>query len=86
MIPKEKRGWLDHPHRQKQFRVWFYLSLCVLLVFDLLTWWGMERHGHFAWESVPFFHAAYGFCGCVALIFIAKVLRWVVKRKEGYYD
>jgi len=32
------------------------------------------------------FFAVYGFVSCVALIFIAKILRKIVKRKENYYD
>jgi hypothetical protein len=32
------------------------------------------------------FFAVYGFISCVSLIFIAKALRLLVKRKEDYYD
>jgi hypothetical protein len=54
----------------------------LLLAIDLF----IPKHGHFAWEEAPFFFAVYGFIGCVSLIFIAKVLRLLVKRKENYYD
>jgi hypothetical protein len=54
----------------------------VLLVIDFF----IPKHGHFPWEDAWGFYAAYGFIGCVALIFIAKGLRLLVKRREGYYD
>lgn len=78
--------FLDSPEIQKKFRKWFYTCLCLLLMIDLFAWFLFERHGHFAWEEVPLFNAVYGFIACVALIFIAKILRFVVKRKEAYYD
>lgn len=86
MKPARQFNFFDSPERQKRFRTFFYICLCLLLVIDLAAFFFMERHGHFPWEEVPFFNAVYGFTACVALIFIAKLLRWLVKRKEGYYD
>lgn len=86
MEPVKPNRLLDNPKSQKRFRKGFYLSLCLLLVLDFFAWFVFDRHGHFAWEEVPFFNAAYGFVACVALIFVAKVLRFIVRRKEGYYD
>lgn len=60
----------------------FYLLLAVLLVIELF----ITKHGHFPWEEAFGFYAVYGFMGCVSLIFIAKGLRWLVRRKEDYYD
>ena len=86
MKPDKQLNFLDSPKTQKRFRTFFYLSLCILLLVDLAAYFLMERHGHFSWEEVPIFNAVYGFTACVGLIFIAKILRWIVKRKEGYYD
>ena len=86
MQPDKKKGFLDDVNRQKRFRIIFYASLVLLLIIDLVNWAVSHRHGHFAWEEIPFFNAMYGFTACVGLIFIAKILRWIVKRKEGYYD
>ncbi len=82
----KKLTFLDSPETQAKFRKGFYLFLCILLAVDLCAWFLFERHGHFAWEAIPFFNAAYGFAVCIGLIFIAKILRRIVKRKEGYYD
>jgi len=80
--PKKELTFLDSPENQKKLRRTFYLSLGVLLILDVF----IAKHGHFPWESAPGFYAVYGFVACVGLIFVAKVLRLVVRRKEDYYD
>ena len=82
MKPKRELTFLDSPQNRRRIRKYFYISLVLLLAIDLF----ISKHGHFAWEEAPFFFAVYGFIGCVGLIFIAKVLRLLVKRKENYYD
>ena len=82
MKPKHELTFLDSSKNQRKVRTFFYISLVLLLVIDLF----IPKHGHFAWEEAPFFFAAYGFIGCVSLIFLAKGLRILVKKKENYYD
>ena len=82
MKAKHELTFLDPPQNRRRVRKYFYISLVLLLAIDLF----IPKHGHFAWEEAPFFFAVYGFIGCVGLIFIAKVLRLLVKRKENYYD
>ena len=77
-----KPGFLDSPRTRARIRGGFYAFLVILIVVDLLT----PKQGHFPWEEAPGFYAVYGFIGCVSLIFIAKGLRFLVKRKEDYYD
>jgi hypothetical protein len=81
---KERReiNWLDSPKNQAKVRTYFYISLLVLLAVDIFV----PKHGHFPWEEAYAFFAVYGFIGCVSLIFVAKGLRWLVRRKEDYYD
>lgn len=72
----------DSRQNQARVRKYFYICLLILLIIDYF----IPKHGHFPWEEAYAFYAAYGFIGCVSLIFIAKGLRWLVKRKEDYYD
>jgi branched-subunit amino acid transport protein len=72
----------DNPKNVQRFLYFFYFALLVLLVVDLF----IPKHGHFPWENAPEFFAVYGFISCVSLIFIAKLLRKIVKRREDYYD
>ncbi len=79
---KNNRHLFDKPENVQKFLWVFFTSLVVLLVVDFFV----PKHPHFPWEGDPEFFAAYGFISCVALIFIAKLLRLMVRRDEHYYD
>lgn len=82
MKKRKELSFLDSTKNRARVRNYFYISLLVLLVMDFFV----HKHGHFPWEEAPEFFAIYGFIGCVSLIFVAKALRLLVKRKEDYYD
>jgi hypothetical protein len=82
-MKKEKElTFLDSDKARKRVRICFYVSLVGLLILDFFV----HKHGHFSWETAPAFFAVYGFVAYVSLIFAAKLLRLIVKRKEDYYD
>ncbi len=78
---KKELTIFDNPRNVKLFLIIFFASLVVLLAVDPF----IHKHAEFEWESVPGFFAAYGFVSCVLLIYVAKILRWWVKRDEDYY-
>jgi hypothetical protein len=79
-MPKELKIF-DRPRNVKRLLFGFYGFLAVLVAADFL----IHKHVDFPWETAPAFYAVYGFVSCVALIFIARILRKIVKRKEDYY-
>ena len=79
---RKELTFLDSKKNKKRVRVFFYISLVVLFILDFFV----HRHGHFSWETKPEFYAVYGFIAFVVLIFVAKIFRPLVKRKEDYYD
>jgi hypothetical protein len=79
---KKELTFLDSEKNQIRVRKVFYLALVALLIAEMF----IHKHPHFEWETAHGFYAVYGFIACVALIFIAKLLRLVVKRREDYYD
>jgi len=39
------------------------------------------------WEKLPFFEAAFGFLGCLLIIFVSKALGHLfLQKREDYYD
>ena len=82
MKPQKELTFLDSAKNRWRVQKYFYISLLVLLLVDFFV----HKHGHFSWENAPCFYAVYGFMACVSLIFIAKLLRLLVKRREDYYD
>lgn len=79
---KKELKLFDNPRNVKRLLIGFYICLVVLLAIDPFV----HKHAAFGWESAPGFFAAYGFVSCVALIFVAKVLRVFIKRDETYYE
>ena len=75
-------SFLDKPENRKRVIRYFFAALGVLLVIDFF----IPKHAEFPWEGAPVFYAVYGFAACVSLIFIAKLLRFLVKRDEDYYN
>jgi len=58
-------------------------GLCAL---TLLLDFVVDRHVDHPWEAVWGFYCIYGFVACVLLVLIAKEMRKVLMRREGYYD
>ena len=79
---KKELDFFDKKENVKKFLRVFFAALAVLLIVDFL----IHKQPHFRWENAPDFYAVYGFVSCVALIFIAKLLRLFVRRDEDYYD
>ena len=79
---KKELKIFDRPENVKRLLTTFYISLVVLLIVDFF----MDKHGDFPWENIPDFFAVYGFVSCVGLIFIARILRLVIKRDENHYE
>lgn len=79
-----KKEWniFDNPTNVRIMLIAFYILLGVLMLSDFF----IDKHGYFPWENAPQFYAAYGFVSCVAVITIAKILRFFLKRGEDYYD
>jgi len=75
-------NFLDSAENTKKVRKYFFIILGVLLVIDPFV----PKHIELPWEGVPFFYAVYGYAACVSLIFVAKALRFIVKRDKDYYQ
>lgn len=82
MKNRKELSFFDSPENKKRVRRYFYISLLILFIIDFF----IPKHGYFSWEKAPGFFAVSGFIGCVSLIFVAKILRLIIKRKAGYYD
>ena len=59
------------------------IAVCLLVVGLDFTY---EKHGHYSFENIPGFHAAFGFVSFVLLVLSATQMRKVVMRGEDYYD
>ncbi|MHB8057767.1 MAG: hypothetical protein ACYDHC_07720 [Desulfuromonadaceae bacterium] len=79
----QELNWLDDPKNIRTVRYVFYVVLVLLVLPDLFV----HKHTLFySIEAWPGFYALFGFVSCVAIILISKLLGYVLKRSENYYD
>jgi hypothetical protein len=77
----ETKHWLVRP---KNIRLMWWIFLCVLAI-TVAVQALVEVHDHFEVDGLFGFNAAYGFLTCVAMVIVAKVLGWWLKRPDDYY-
>lgn len=79
---KKELTIFDNPKNVKRIRLCFYIALVLVLLAEFVV----EMHKEFEAEHFFGFYAVYGFISYVLLIFVAKIIRKIVMRKENYYD
>ena len=83
MKNKKEFDWFDHPRNIRKLRIGFYIVLALLVLPDFFL------HKHTLFSSVegwPGFYALFGFISCVVIILVSKLLSYILKQKEDYYD
>ena len=83
---KKELTIFDNPKNVKRLRLGFYVALVLVLAAEFVVNMHPEGHYAFAVEHYFGFYAVYGFISYVVLIFVAKLIRKIVMRKEDYYD
>lgn len=74
--------WLSRPASIR--RLW--QAFAAILAVSVLAQALVHVHAYFALDGWFGFNAAYGFLSCVGMVLFAKVLGYVVKRPDSYYD
>ena len=77
-----KKNWF---YRKKTIKKLIVFSLIILGLLIFIEFF-IILHPHFDVERIFEFHAIFGFLSCVALIIFAKLLGFLIKRKDDYYD
>jgi sterol desaturase/sphingolipid hydroxylase (fatty acid hydroxylase superfamily) len=81
MTEQKNDHWLVRP---KTIRLIWIISIIVLTVLVALQT-TIKVKGYFGVDSWFGFGAWFGFLACVAMVLIAKILGFVLKRDEKYY-
>ena len=79
--PGARSHWLSRPRSVR----WLRRAGALLLAGTLLAQIWVHVHDYFGIDGLFGFQAAYGFLSCVAMVLVAKVLGWWLKRPEEYY-
>ena len=82
MNDSQNQNWLVRPTTIKLlWRV--FIAILALTVMAQLV---IKVKGYFGVDDWFGFAAAFGFLSCVAMVLLAKVLGFVLKRDENYYN
>jgi hypothetical protein len=83
MKTDRKCDWLDDPQNIRKVRMIFYMLLALTVLPDFF----LHKHTLFYHvEAWPGFYAAGGFLSCAVIIVVSKLLGFLLKREEDYYD
>ena len=78
----EKKYWLDDPRNVNKLVYGVYAVCALLGLVDFVY----HKHTHFDFEKLPGFYGFFGLLAFTGLVFSAKALRIILKRREDYYD
>ena len=81
-MPESKQHWLDRSANVTRLYRGLWVVGIALLALDLF----LHKHEEFSFAAWFGFYGVYGFLACVALVLIAKQLRRMLMRSEGYYE
>lgn len=76
------KHWLYRTTSRRKLWITGIAILIVTVISELF----IKPHSHFAITGFFAFHAGFGFITCVAMVLFAKLLGFLVKRRDDYYD
>ncbi|MGF1605320.1 MAG: hypothetical protein ACFB22_03190 [Rhodothalassiaceae bacterium] len=74
--------WLVRPTTIR----WIWRISIAVLTLTVLAQIVIPIKGHFGVDGWFAFAAVYGFASCAAMVFVARWLGFLLKRREDYYD
>ncbi|MEJ2258105.1 MAG: hypothetical protein P8X98_14135 [Woeseiaceae bacterium] len=77
----QRDHWLARPENVKRLWRGFWVVLALTVVAQFV----IPIKGHFGIDGWFGFGAVYGFLSCLAMVLVAKVLGFLLKRDEDYY-
>lgn len=77
----EDQHWLVRPESIRRLWIGFAIVLGATVLIEILV----PIKGYFAIDDLFGFGALFGFLSCVAMVIVAKVLGFFIKRDETYY-
>mgnify|MGYP000880138131 FL=1 len=79
----DKKTYLFDKPRNVKLVIWTLVLACAgTLIADVFA----HRHVDHPWESMFGFYAAFGFGAYALLVLVSEGIRFLVQRREGYYD
>ena len=81
-MPDENDHWLVRPSTIRLMWIVGIVVLALTVLGDLV----FPPHGEFGFDGTIGFYALFGFASCVVLVFGSRLLGFILKRPDDYYD
>jgi len=82
MTDESRKHWLVRRSTIRNLSVFGLVVLAAVTALDAVV----HGHPYFGVDGWFGFYSAYGFLTCAAMVIFAKLLGFVLKRKDTYYD
>ncbi len=82
MTMKKEFDFFNKPQNIKLLWIFLFAVCGLLLIPDFF----LQKEPHFGLDSLWGFYAILGFVACAVLILFSKIVGFVLKVKENYYD
>ncbi|VAW74347.1 hypothetical protein MNBD_GAMMA12-132 [hydrothermal vent metagenome] len=82
---EQNKHWLIRKTTIRKLWIGLYISLGISLLLELLID-SHKRFGEFGIDTSFGFSAWFGFIGCLLMVIFAKLLGFLIKRPDNYYD
>ena len=79
---RQEKHWLVRPETIRWLWFVFIAVLAVTVAWEAL----LQRHPQFGIDGIFGFTAWYGFLACAAMVVFAKLLGFLIKRPDTFYD
>jgi len=80
--PPRDDHWLTRPSTIRLLWALFAMVLALLVIAQAFVY----VKGYFGIDGWFAFGAGFGFLSCLIMVLLAKVLGWILKRPEDYYE
>lgn len=75
--------YLGNADNAAKLKKLLYAALIVITVADIFV---PREHAVFLWDIIPAWSAMFGIASIVIILVVSKILGFVLRRREGYYD
>ncbi len=82
---EQNKHWLIRKATIRKLWIGLYIALAISLILELMIT-PHKRFGEFGIDTRFGFSAWFGFIGCLLMVIFAKLLGYLIKRPDSYYN
>jgi lipopolysaccharide export LptBFGC system permease protein LptF len=77
---------VDPQKFRARYRNRLAIAFAVALMVSVALQFTFKPHPYFAWDGEYWFYPAFGLLSAVAMVLVSKILGFILKRRENYWE